>query len=375
MKIDNLLVKPAGPDCNLGCDYCFYLKKKDDLYPGKNRMSLETAERMISQLMGPGNPVTFSWQGGEPTLMGLDFFKEVIDLQKKHGVGGQSVSNTLQTNGVLLDEEWARFLYRYNFLVGLSLDGPKDLHNAYRTYPDESGTWGHVMETAEILEDNLVPFNVLCVLNDKTVEEPERILDFFLSEGFENLQFIPAVETVDDGASRKIAPFTPDPLKFGKFLDVIFKKWSEKFPPRFSVRYFDALIGRKLGQGTGFCRIGDTCGNYLVVEHNGDVYPCDFFVESEWKLGNLKEDSIERIEKKDKFKSFSEGRRNVSKDCKNCGVWELCHGGCQRYRDLPTGPEKRTYLCKGYKYFLSKNLGKIEKMAERFSKMRGGLSS
>ncbi len=372
MKVDTLLIKPTGPDCNLACDYCFYLDK-EKLYPGKSRMDLSTAEEMIFQVMESGNPVTFSWQGGEPTLMGLDFFREVIELQKKHGSGGQQVTNTIQTNGTLLNKEWAEFFSRYNFLVGLSLDGPRDLHNNYRAYPDGRGSFDEVKKAAELLQQQEVPFNLLTVLNSRTVNQPKRIVNFFLHQDYNHLQFIPAIETVKTEDREKLAPFSPEPKEVGKFLDVVFKKWLEEFPPRFSVRYFESLVNVSTGRDPGSCRIDASCASYLVVEHNGDVYPCDFYVEEKRKLGNLKETPIREIESGERFTSFAEGKMKLTKECKDCDYLPYCYGGCQRYRGLPSGPEGKSYLCEAYRYFLSRNLKEIKEMASRVKNSRNSI--
>lgn len=331
-------------------------------------MSLPTAEEMISQMMASGKKVTFSWQGGEPTLMGVDFFNEVIELQKKYGSKGQRVVNSIQTNGLLIDDQWCKFLSKYNFLVGLSLDGPPDIHNAYRKHKNGGGSWKQVMEAAKLLQKFRIPFNILAVLNDKTVRKPNKILDFFLSYGFNYLQFIPAIEKAKDGS--KLAPFTPYPIAIGKFLDVIFQEWSSHFPPRFSVRYFDALVNATLGEEIGYCKIEVTCGKYLVVEHNGDLYPCDFFVETDYKLGNLNQETINKVEKRSKFRNFKRAKFKIPDECRKCEFLNYCNGGCPRYRNLPGGPKGRTYLCEGYKYFLSRNLSTIKKIVKEARKQK-----
>ncbi|MFP4631026.1 MAG: anaerobic sulfatase maturase [Candidatus Acetothermia bacterium] len=362
----NLLVKPSGPDCNLACDYCFYLEK-NELYPGNTRMDLLTAEEMISQAMASGEPVTFSWQGGEPTLMGLDFFRDVIQLQKKYGTGGQRVTNTVQTNGVELTEEWVDFFSRYNFLVGISLDGPRDLHDSFRKYPDGGGSYVDVMEAIELLEAGDVPFNILTVLNSRTVKQPKRILNFFLQNDLRHLQFIPAIEVKETAKGKELASFTPSPEEVGNFLDEVFEIWTGNFPPRFSVRYFESLVSVELGETPGYCKIDENCGSYLVVEHNGDVYPCDFYVERSWKLGNLKQTTLEEIEKREEFQNFARGKTDLPSECRDCDYLVYCHGGCQRYRDLPGGPEDRSYLCKAYRRFLSRNLDKVKRVARRIA--------
>lgn len=362
--MNTLLIKPTGPACNLNCNYCFYLEK-EEMYPEKSRMSLSTAETTISQTMESGEPVTFSWQGGEPTLMGLDFFREVVELQKKHGSGGQSVTNTIQTNATPLDEEWAKFFAKYNFLVGVSLDGPQDLHDSYRTHPDGRGSYDEVMEAIDVLKEYDVQFNVLSVLNSRTVKQPKRILNFFLGHDLRHLQFIPAIETTEIEGEERLADFSPEPEEVGEFLDAVFQVWSEDFPPAFSVRYFESLINTRLGREVGNCRIDATCDSYLVVEHNGDVYPCDFFVEEGWKLGNLNQTPLDEIEKSKRFGEFAAGKTEFGKKCSDCEFLPYCYGGCQRYRGLPGGPENRSYLCPAYKYFLSRNLEEIKEIAAK----------
>ncbi len=364
MRINDYLIKPSGPNCNLACDYCFY-RDKSSLYPGRTRMPLSTLEEFISQALGDGGPVSFSWQGGEPTLMGLDFFKDVVSFQKKHGSRRQKVSNSLQTNGTLIDEQWARFLYKYNFLVGLSLDGPRDLHDHYRKYPDGSGSYGEVIRASEILQRFDVPFNVLTVLNSRTVKQPTRMVNFFLQNGFTHFQFIPAIEVVTTEDVREIAPFSPRPEEVGEFLDIVFQKCSEEFPPTFSVRYFDSLLRVLLGGEPGLCRMRSTCGSYLVIEYNGDVYPCDFFVEEEKRLGNLTEAPLKALEENEPLKDFVRNKSQLPAECRECEFLPYCYGGCPRNRGLPSGPKDKTYLCESYKYFLSRNLEELKKIAAR----------
>jgi uncharacterized protein len=362
--IDNLLIKPAGPDCNLQCEYCFYLDK-EEIYPGKSRMELSTAESMISQVMEKGNPVTFSWQGGEPTLMGLDFYREIVELQKKHGSGGQSVSNTIQTNGLLLDQDWAKFLARYNFLVGLSLDGPRDRHDHHRKHPNGDGSYKDVEGTIQLLQDHGVQYNALTVLTSRNVKQPKRLVNFLLRQGVQHFQFIPAIETEQTEEGEEIARFTPSPEEVADFLDTVFGMWSESFPPSFSVRYFEALINAHLGRRPGICKLDEHCGSYLVVEHNGDVYPCDFYVEEEWKLGNLRETQLEEIADGNKFKKFARRKASTPKECNDCEFFKYCRGGCQRHRGLPGEPNRKTYLCETYRSFLARNLTGIEDTARQ----------
>lgn len=358
MALESLLIKPVGPRCNLECTYCFYLEK-DVIYPESPTMEEDLLRRTISQYMKSSGQPIFSWQGGEPTLAGVDFFRRVIDLQKKFGHPGQRIGNALQTNGTLIDESWASFLSKNKFLVGLSLDGPRELHDYYRSYPNGDASFERVMDTAKLLRDYGVEFTVLSVLNNRTVKQPKRILNFFLDQGFYNIQFIPAIELITDERSGQngetIAPFSPTPLEVGKFLDQIFQEWKKHFPPPFNVRYFDALIRKKLGWDPQICKLRPKCTSYLVVEHNGDLYPCDFFVENRWNLGNLKGQTFQDTRSEKRFREFVDQSARLPSQCKSCKYLDLCQGGCPRYRDIPGGPKDVTYLCEGYKYFLSRN--------------------
>lgn len=363
--IGSLLVKPAGPNCNLNCDYCFYLNKKS-VYPGKTRMNSSTVKEIVSQMLALQPEVaSFCWQGGEPTLMGLDFFKKIVELQKKFGTYGQRISNSLQTNGILLNGEWINLFLHYNFFVGLSLDGSQKVHDAYRKYPNGSGSWKDVVKALELLQESGVEFNILCVVTDKNVKQPQKLLDFFMARNLHYLQFIPAVETVNG----KLASFSPSPLEFGEFLEAVFREWAKNFPPRFSVRYFDSLVGALLGKEPSYCKITDKCGSHLVVEHNGDVYPCDFFVEPSRKLGNIHTNPLEQIMVSSGFKSFKEVKLSISRDCWDCEFLHLCHGGCPRYRGLLEGHDKKTYFCEAYKYFLSRNVDRLKEIAKKVDKL------
>ncbi|MBS3813473.1 SPASM domain-containing protein [Candidatus Bipolaricaulota bacterium] len=355
----------------MDCGYCFY-REKSKLYPGKRTMTLERAGDLIEQALAGGGPVSFSWQGGEPTLAGLDFFREAIELQKKYGSPGQRITNVIQTNGTLLTEEWANFFSRYNFLVGLSLDGPKKYHNRYRTFKNGGGSFRAVMKSARLLDDPDVLVNGLAVLTEENVGEPRRLIDFFLANGLTHLQFLPAIELREYENGTSLAPFSPPPLKVGEFLDAVFHRWIQDFPPAFRVRYFDALLQIALGEVPDICRLRKNAASYLVVEHNGDVYPCDFFVEPEWKLGNVQEDGLKAVKESEKLTEFTEKKSDLPEACKHCKYLRYCRGGCPRYRNLPEGPGERSYLCYAYRYFLSRNLGKIRRLARKIKKSTRG---
>ncbi|MFH2001138.1 MAG: radical SAM protein, partial [Planctomycetota bacterium] len=287
--LTSILVKPAGPDCNLRCEYCFYLEKATLFQDSpKHRMELHLLEEMIRQCMNQGDQrISFGWQGGEPTLMGLDFFEKAVECQKRFGLN-QIVGNGLQTNGILIDAAWTRFLSQYQFLVGLSLDGPEPIHDRYRRRLNGHGTWARVRNSARRMLDAGVAVNALVVLNDYSVRFPEEIYGFHKDLGLTYMQFIPVVRGSASGGFG--SPFAVTPEQYGTFLCAVFDLWIGDFDqgiPTTSIRYFDAVFHAYVGMPPPECTLLRECGTYVVVEHNGDVYACDFFVTPEWKLGNI----------------------------------------------------------------------------------------
>lgn len=353
-----LLIKPAGGDCNLRCQYCFYLRALE-LYPEskRHRMSPEVLERVVRGLMEQPFPhATFSWQGGEPTLMGLDFYRRAVALQREYGLPGRQVSNALQTNGSLLDEEWCRFFRQYNFLIGLSIDGPQEVHDAYRVNAAGQGAWGKAMAAAELMTRHGVEFNVLCVINDRNVDMGADLLRWFMQHGFRYLQFIPCVE-----------PGKPQSVpveKYAHFLREAFDYWSKEALGKVYVRDFDGLLAMRAGVPGGMCIYGERCNGYVVIEHNGDVYPCDFFVYNDWRLGNVMEHPLEHFVNCEKFRQFSYQKTKVPA-CRGCEWRAMCHGGCQKDR-LATGSlNEPTALCAAYKLFFAHAAPRLGALARR----------
>ena len=351
-KLDSLLIKPNSADCNLDCTYCFYAPKAA-LYPETkaHRMSDEVLREMVKQFtrMCPGQ-AAFSWQGGEPTLAGVDFFEQVVAYQKELGRPGQSIANSLQTNATLIDDRWARFLREYSFLIGCSLDGPKEIHDHYRLTHGGRGSFDRVMKGIECLQRNGVEYNILVLVNDVNVEKPKELLEFFLGNGFNWLQFISCVEPEADGDGA--APYAVPPRKLGQFLCAIFDEWAREEIPQFYVRDFeDLLIGYVRGEAAS-CMYAKRCGGYVVVEHNGDVYACDFHCDPEWKLGNLLETPLEEIAKTEMYAEFANRKLLLNEECQQCEWSEHCRGGCVKHRTAMGGDERsRTYLCEAYRTF------------------------
>ncbi|TXT60193.1 MAG: Anaerobic sulfatase-maturating enzyme [Promethearchaeota archaeon] len=345
-----LLIKPASYRCNLQCSYCFYLRVCETVYADNEKpfMNDTVLEEMIAQYMNYRFPESiFGWQGGEPTLMGLPFFQKVISLQQKYGSPGQVVGNALQTNGVLINEKWARFLSTFKFLVGLSLDGPKDIHDRYRRTNKRRSMWHEVMNAARLFQAHQVQFNILCVVSKANVNRVKEVYEFFVKNGFFYMQFIPALEADSKG---KKASFCINSNQYGKFLCSLFDLWKQN-PNLVSIRTFDALLSYYLGVPKGSCTFEKQCANYLLIEYNGDVYPCDFFVQDTHKIGNLLDTELHELFEM-RNKSFGTRKSKLSEDCSKCRWLHLCYGGCIKDRIFSDNPHpEKTYFCDAYSQF------------------------
>ena len=354
--LQSVLVKPSGPDCNLNCSYCFYLGKAD-LFPEtrQHRMSDQVQEEMIRQVMQQsGNAVSITWQGGEPTLMGLDFYKRAIELEMKYG-HGQVVDNGLQTNGTLIDPEWAGFLKKYNWLVGMSLDGPEHIHNHYRKYNTGKGTHQKVEENLRMLLGSGVAVNVLATLNDYSVQFPDETYNYFKSLGLTWMQFIPIVETDPLDPSRA-APFSVSAKAYGEFLVRMFDLWTTDFKngqPTTHVRHFDSVFYPYVGLQAPECTMHKECGPYVVIEHNGNVYSCDFFVGPKWKLGNVMNNKIINMLNSKKQQVFGAAKAVLPGECRRCPWLTKCCGGCTKDRIKDPQDKRKPRFCLSYKMFFA----------------------
>jgi uncharacterized protein len=371
-RITSLLIKPASAVCNLDCEYCFYLDREADPYsalPGR-RMTLETLERLIDTYLFYSYPNSvLAFQGGEPTLAGLAFFEKVVEYEQRFGRANQMVSNALQTNAVLLDKNWCDLFRQYRWLLGVSLDGPEEINDRYRFNKERRGTWKRVMQSVELLQTNKVEFNILCVLNTANVERPKELYRFYRSIGIDNLQFIPLAEF--DGLGNRL-PFTITPEQYGRFMTEVFELW---WPERRKVRIrcFDNIAEGVAGQKPGTCTMHETCDSYVVVEYNGDVYPCDFFVEGGWKLGNANDDSWGEIARRSKRFGFAAKKTIAHPECQACEWQSLCHGGCPKFRH---GPRRRfedlDYFCGAYKTMYARVVEPLKKDLARLGIARPG---
>lgn len=364
-RITSLLIKPVSAVCNLDCTYCFYLDREADPYkalPGR-RMSLDTLERLVDTYLFYSYPNSvFAFQGGEPTLSGLPFFEKLVEFQKQYGRNGQSVSNALQTNAILIDRNWCGLFREYNWLVGVSLDGPEEMHDRYRFNKEGRGTWKRVMASVELMQAEKVEFNVLCVLSQANVEKPRELYRFFRGLGIDNIQYIPLSEFDQDG---RPLPFTITPEQYGRFLCETFDVW---WPDRRKarIRFFDNLAEALAGQKPGSCTLHETCDSYVVVEYNGDVFPCDFFVESDWKLGNVTLDSWAEIARRRRRYEFASNKTIAHAECQVCEYQSICHAGCPKFRHARHHRfEDLDYFCPAYKMIYAKAIGPLRKEVEK----------
>lgn len=352
--LTSILVKPAGPDCSMDCGYCFY-SGKARLYPQTNmhRMSDAVLEEVMRRFLEqPASDLSIGWQGGEPTLMGLPFFKRAVELEKKYGTG-KTVGNGLQTNGILLDSRWAKFFRDYKFLIGLSIDGPAHIHDRYRRLHSGDGTWSKVSTAARMLLGEGVPVNALTVVNDHSARFPDEIYDHHKALGLNYMQFIPCVE-VDPADPQRAAPFSVTAEAYGAFLCRIFDRWRADFRdgrPATSVRFFESLLFSYAGFQPPDCTLCETCGDYLVVEYNGDVYSCDFFVEPVCLLGNVMSDHLTGLFHSDRQRAFGRGKAKLAASCAACPWLMLCRGGCIKDRVRDPRDSGLSHFCNAYRMF------------------------
>lgn len=368
----SLLVKPASADCNLRCRYCFYLDRCE-LYPNvkRHRMSDAVLERMIGSFQATAQPqFAYGWQGGEPTLMGLDFFERVTDLQQQHGRRGASVSNGLQTNTTLIDDAWARHLAAYNFLVGVSVDGPQAMHDHYRVFRDGRGAHGAVVKGMACLQRNRVEFNILTLVSQANVHHPLEVYHYLRDElGVLFHQYIECVEFDEQGA---LQPFAIKGAEWGDFLCAIYDEWRRcDDTRRVSVRLFDSILTRLVDGYANVCALGRDCRQYLVIEYNGDVYPCDFFVRPDLKLGNIMENTWEELLASPLYAAFGERKRQWNEKCEHCAYLDVCAGCCPKNRlGGGTNPRALSALCDGWMQFFQHAMPGLRELADEVRRER-----
>jgi uncharacterized protein len=389
----HVMVKPAGSACNMGCTYCFYLSKADlPDGPGCSRMSDETLELLISSYIRDvtAGEVVFTWQGGEPTLCGLDYFQKILSLQKKYAKPGQTILNDLQTNGILIDERWCRFLKENDFLVGLSIDGPKHLHDTFRRTRDGSPTFHKVLRAAELLKRFGVSFNALTSVNRMNAAYPLEVYRFLRDEiGATHIQFTPVVEPkgfeaaappleggshlpgIDDPRARPghpesiVTDWSVDPEDWGAFLCAVFDEWRGRDIGTVLVNQFETLVSQHLGLGPQMCVYGEICGKAVAVEHDGRVYSCDHFVYPQHEIGSIHENRLRDIVLFRGQVRFGYAKaETLPRYCRECAYLSDCRGECPKNRILctPQGEPGLNYLCRGLKAFYIHALPHVDRI-------------
>ncbi|NRD76825.1 anaerobic sulfatase maturase [Bacillus sp. BRMEA1] len=349
----HLLAKPTGPMCNLDCEYCFYTKKESN-YPKNHSFRLpdDVLEMYIQQYIASQDTeeVVFAWQGGEPTLMGLDFFIKAVSLQKKYA-GGKQIKNTIQTNGTLLTDRWCEFLSAHHFLVGLSLDGPEAIHNQYRFDRGGKPTFHEVMRGLSLLKKHHVEYNVLTCVTRHSAYKPLEIYHFFKQQGIQYIQLIPVVEREE--CRFDVSPWTVESEMYGEFLISIFDEWVREDIGSVFVMNFEWALAAWAGIPSSICLFAEECGRALVMEHNGDLFSCDHYVSPEYRLGNIKDGLMEAADQRFQRDFGRKKRSTLPRVCQNCEFRFACHGECPKNRFLVSEEKEQglNYLCASYKNF------------------------
>ncbi len=381
----HVMAKPIGPRCNIDCKYCYYLEK-EKLYPDekKFRMADDVLESYTRQLIetsleaGMGE-VTFAWQGGEPTMLGIDYFRRAVELQKRYAPPGLAVSNAFQTNAILLNDEWGAFLHDNAFLVGISIDGPEKIHNHYRIDRAGRPTFNAVMNGLEILQRHKVEHNALTTVHKANADKGEEVYDFLKGLGIEFIQFIPIAERsagdglagapqLDTDPRHGVTPWSVAPRAYGRFLCDVFDAWFERDIGTQFVQFFDVQLGLWMGYGSSLCIFAETCGNGLALEHDGTLYSCDHYVYPEYVLGNITETPMRAMIWSDRQQQFGRDKADtLTAQCRTCEFRFACNGGCPKHRFSTSrdGELGHNYFCESYTMFFHHAGPRLRDMARK----------
>ncbi len=380
----NIMTKPIGPRCNLDCKYCYYLEK-EKLFPAEKKFKMpdDVLEAYIRQTiessLETGMPeINFAWQGGEPTMLGVDYFRNVVALQKKYAPANVKVTNAFQTNGTLLDDEWGIFFHENEFLVGLSIDGPKKIHNRYRIDRAGRPTFDAVMRGLEILQRCDVEHNVLTTVHRANSGKGKEIYRFLKGFGIDFIQFIPIAERsagenlarapqVDMDPGNSITPWSVAPRAYGKFLCDVFDTWFKSDIGKIFVQFFDVQLGLWMGQQSGLCVFAETCGSGLAIEHDGSLYSCDHYVYPEFNLGNIAKTPLREMLWTDRQQEFGRNKQtSLTDQCQTCQYRFACNGGCpkQRFAISGTGEAGHNYFCESYRMFFRHAGKRLQEMSQ-----------
>ncbi len=375
----HVMLKPRGAICNLDCTYCYFLSK-EKLYPQSDfRMPLALLEDYTRQYIEAQrvSEITFAWQGGEPTLMGLDYFKQAVAYQQKYRKPGMRIRNALQTNGTLLDAEWCAFFHAHDFLIGLSMDGPPALHDKYRVDKGGAPTHAKVLAAARLLQAHQVEFNILATVHAGNARQPLEVYRYLRDEvGARFMQFIPIVERDNETGYQEGTGVTPRSVtarQYGDFLIALFEEWVRRDVGRVFVQIFDVALAAWSGRRPGLCIFEETCGSALALEHNGDLFSCDHYVEPDYYLGNLADVPLADMAGSARQNRFGQDKKDtLPQYCLDCEVRFVCNGGCPKNRFIPTpdGEAGLNYLCAGYRAFFNHVRRPMEMMADLLRQRR-----
>lgn len=353
----NILIKPASSACNMACRYCFYkdvASHREHAFEGM--LSLDRMQQVIQAGMAYAEHLcSFAFQGGEPTLVGLDFYRRVVNMQRQMARPDVQIRNAIQTNGYLLDDEWAAFFAEHHFLVGLSLDGPAELHNGNRLDAGGHGTFNRVMRAARLLEKYHVDFNILCVVTGRNAKSVEKIYRFYKKQGFRWLQFIPCLEPLEQ--ERGVEQYHLSAQEYGKFLVRLFDLWYEdlRAGQYISIRHLDNWLGILLGEQPEACNMMGRCSVQFVIEGDGGVYPCDFYVTDAWRMGTVGDVSFAEMQQGAVAERFVKASLNIPEECRQCRWLPLCRNGCRRDRAvLSDSTVGLNCYCEAYRYFFAR---------------------
>ncbi len=371
MKNLNLLIKPASSSCNLRCRYCFYYDVADNReVKNYGIMNDDTLENMVKKVFDDvEHTANFAFQGGEPTMAGIEFFEKFHKLVEKYNTKKIIVNFSLQTNGTLLNKKWLELFKKHNYLIGLSLDGNKEMHDTFRIDSKGEGTFSKVLKAAKMMKKAEVEFNILCVVNKLIAQNGKLVYNFFRNNGFRYYQFIPCLDSLSCSEEKDYTLTAED---YGKFLDETFNLWYEDImsDKRISVRHFDNYTKIILGEEPEACDMVGHCNMNAVLESDGSMYPCDFYVLDEFKVGNINESTFEELFKSEAEMRFLRTSLVVDEKCKVCRYFKICRGGCRRHKELTAEGNYENRFCESYKYFFEKNIDKMVKVAEYVMKIR-----
>lgn len=353
-----IFAKPNGSHCNLSCAYCYYLGKNEVVSPNSSgRMDDALLESYIKQHIQTSiDPViTFSWHGGEPSLLGVAYFRKIRELQKKYQPAGQTIANGIQTNGTLIDKAWAEFLAKEGFVIGLSLDGPQEMHDRHRLDPGGKPTFAKTLQAYHLLKDHGVYVDILCVVNHHNGTHPLALYDFYRELGAPYITLLPLVMPRDDSPTR-VSPLSVSALAWGDFLCTLFDRWKRDGVDKIKFNIFEETARLAFGNEQALCIFRKICGDIPVVEHNGDFFSCDHFVNAQWRIGNIQETPLVDLLESRRQKAFGRRKQDaLPKYCRICEVKEMCNGGCPKDRIIqtPDGDPGLNYLCAGYRRFFN----------------------